>query len=160
MVHELLNGLPPAEVDQVLALGTRITVPSGASLFRLGDPADRLFLTERGRIRLTLPMQVRGREEDILIEEKSPGQTVGWSALIPPYRFTLSATVPLETEVIALSREALRAYFETSPAVGYKISLNLAIVVGRRLQLVQAMWLREMQRTVELRSAPPGDAAR
>jgi len=133
-------------------------VPSGASLFRLGDPAECLFLTESGRIRLTLPMQVRGREEDVLIEEKLPGQTVGWSALIPPYRFTLTATAALETEVIALSREALRSYFESEPSAGYKIGLNLAIVVGRRLQLVQAMWLREVQRTVELRSARPGDA--
>ena len=102
MAYELLSGLSPAEVDQVLALGTRVMVPSGGPLFRLGDAADRLFLTERGRIRLTLPMLVRGREEDILIEEKSPGETVGWSALVPPYRFTLSATAPLETEVIAL----------------------------------------------------------
>ncbi len=155
MDHELLNGLSPAEVEQVIALGTRILVPSGGSLFRLGEPADRIFLTERGRIRLTLPMQLRGREEEILVEEKSPGQTVGWSALIPPYRFTLSARAPLESEVIALPREALRAYFETAPVIAYKISLNLAIVVGTRLQLVQAMWLREMQRTVEQHSAAP-----
>ncbi len=158
MVYELLNGLSDTEIDQVLALGTKMTVPCGASLFRLGDTADRIFLTTRGRIRLTLPMQVRGRQEDILIEENSPGQTVGWSALIPPHRFTLSATAPLETEVIALPREALRAYFETAPAVGYKISMNLATVVGHRLQMVQAMWLREMQRTVELRSASLGSA--
>jgi CRP-like cAMP-binding protein len=174
--NELLSGLSPAEAERVLALGTRMTLPSGATLFRLGDPADRLFLTERGRIRLTLPLQIRGREEDILIEEKTPGQTVGWSALIPPYRFTLSATAPVETEVIALPREALRSYFETTPAVGYKITsnlaavalltyfagnpaagykiaLNLAVVVGHRLQLFQTMWLREVQRTVELRSA-------
>ncbi len=38
-----------------------------------------------------------------MVEERSAGQTVGWSALIPPYRFTLTATAPLETEVIALS---------------------------------------------------------
>ncbi len=158
MEHELLNGLSAPEVDQILGLGTRITVPSGGSLFLLGDPADRIFLTVRGRIRLTLPMQLRGREEEILIEEKSPGQTVGWSALIPPHRFTLSARAPLETEVIALPREALRAYFETSPAIAYRISLNLAILVGHRLQLVQAMWLREMQRTIELRSASAGAA--
>jgi CRP-like cAMP-binding protein len=98
-------------------------------------------------------MLVRGRQEDILIEEKSPGETVGWSALVPPYSFTLSATAPLETEVIALSRETLCAFCDSSPAVGYKIGMNLAILVGQRLQLVQAMWLREMQRTVELRAA-------
>jgi len=157
MVHELLKGLSSAEADQVLALGSRVAVPSGGSLFRLGDTADRLFLTERGRIRLTLPMLVRGREEDILIEEKSPGETVGWSALVPPYRFTLSATAPLETEVIALPREALCTYCEISPVVGYKIGLNLAVLVGQRLQLVQAMWLREMQRTVELQAASVGE---
>ena len=112
MEHELLNGWSAPEVDQILGLGMNRTVPSGGSLFLLGDPADRIFLTVRGRIRLTLPMQLRGREEEILIEEKSPGQTVGWSALIPPHRFTLSARAPLETEVIALPREALRAYLK------------------------------------------------
>ena len=153
MTHELLNGLSSAEIEQVLGLGTRLTVPSGTSLFRLGDPADRLFLTERGRIRLTLPMQVRGKEEDILVEERSPGQIVGWSALIPPYRFTLTATAPLETEVIALPREALVEYFAAHPAAGYKIAMNLAVVIGHRLHLFQTMWLREMQRNVEVRSA-------
>lgn len=153
MTHELLNGLSSAQIDKVLALGSRLTVPSGVSLFRLGESADRLSLVERGRIRLTLPMQVRGREQDILIEEKLPGEAVGWSALIPPYRFTLSATAPVETKIIALSRDALLNCFEGSPEIGQKISLNLAIVVGQRLQLVQAMWLREMQRTVELHSA-------
>jgi len=153
MTHELLNGLSSAEMEQVLGLGTRLTVPSGTSLFRLGDSADRLFLTERGRVRLTLPMQVRGKEEDILVEERSPGQIVGWSALIPPYRFTLTATAPLETEVIALPREALVDYFAAHPAAGYKIAMNLAVVIGHRLHLFQTMWLREMQRNVEARSA-------
>ncbi len=154
MTHELLNGLSSAEAAQVLKLGTKQIVPSGSSLFQLGDAADHLFLTERGRIRLTLPMQVRGREENVFVEERAPGQTVGWSALIPPYRFTLTATAELlEAEVIALPREALREYFATNPSAGYKIALNLAVVIGHRLQLFQTMWLREMKRTVEVRSA-------
>jgi CRP/FNR family cyclic AMP-dependent transcriptional regulator len=153
MPYELLNGLSPAEVEQILELGTRLVVPSGTLLFRLGDPADRLFLTERGRIRLTLPMHLRGKEEDVLAEERSPGQTVGWSALIPPYRFTLSAAASLDTEVIALPQKALREYMAAQPAVGCKIALNLAVVIGHRLQLFQTMWLREMERTVQARSA-------
>ncbi len=146
---ELLKDLTLEETQQVLALGSRITVPRGAALFRLGDVAERLFLIERGRITLTLPMRIRGKEEDVVVEERSSGQAVGWSALIPPYKFTLAAMAPLETEVIALPRESLRMYFAANPAAGYKIALNLAVVVGHRLQLFQAMWLREMQRTVE-----------
>ncbi len=156
MAHEqseLLKNFAAEEVQWVLALGTRIALPSGASLFKLGDPAERLFLIERGRIRLTLPMQVRGSEEDVVVEERTAGQTVGWSALIPPHKFTLTATAPLETEVIALSREELSKHFAAHPIVGYKFTLNLAVVIGHRLQLFQAMWLREMQRTVEQHSA-------
>ncbi len=154
MAHELLNGLSPAEAEQVLKLGTRMIVPSGISLFHLGDPADRLFLVERGRIKLTLPMRVRGREEEVFVEEKGPGQAVGWSALIPPYRFTLTAAAALhEAAVIALPREALLEHFAANPAAGQKMAFNLAVVIGHRLQLFQTMWLREMQRTVEVRSA-------
>ena len=82
-----------------------------------------------------------------------PGQTVGWSALIPPYRFTLRATAPLATEVISLPRGALCDHFLRRPEVGYMVTLNLAAVIGQRLQLFQAMWLREMERMVELRCA-------
>jgi CRP-like cAMP-binding protein len=150
---ELLKDLTADEAQRILAFGSRLTVPSGASLFQLGDPAERLFLIERGRIRLTLPMQVRGRQQDVVVEERTAGQTVGWSALIPPHKFTLAATAPLETEVIALPREDLRKHFAAHPTVGHKITLNLAVVIGHRLQLFQAMWLREMQRTVEKHSA-------
>ena len=153
MTYELLNGLSPADVEQVLALGKRMKLAAGGSLFRLGDTADGVFLIERGRVRLTLPIRVRDREEDMQIEENAPGQLVGWSAMIPPYRFTLSASVPLETEVIAIPRDALQRYFEAQPVQGQKILLNLAIVMGHRLQLVQAMWVREIQRAVEQRSA-------
>ncbi len=154
MAHELLNGLSSGEAEQVLALGTRLTVAGGTSLFHLGDPADRLFLVEGGRIRLTLPMRVRGQEQDIFVEESGPGQTVGWSAMIPPYRFTLAATAAIhEARLIELRRDAVLQYFAANPAAGQRIALNLSIVIGHRLQMFQTMWLREMQRTVEVRSA-------
>ncbi len=150
---DLLAGLTREEALETLALGTRISLTSGAELFGLGSQADHLFLVERGRIKLTLPMRVQGHQEDILVEEKMPGQTVGWSALIPPHRFTLRATTLLESELIALPREALLAFFERRPSVGGAIWMNLAVVIGQRLQMFQAMWVREMQRMVELQCA-------
>ena len=150
---DLLKGLVPDEAERVLALGKRVAVATGAELFHLGDTAESIYLVVRGRLRLTLPMQVRSHEEDILVEERSSGQTVGWSALIPPYRFTLTASAALETEVMALSRVALNGYFGAHPETGYAVSLNLSSVIGHRLQLFQAMWLREIQRMVAMRCA-------
>ena len=150
---DLLQGLAAEETAKVVGLGSRLVLSSGAELFHMGDAAENLYLVVRGRIKLTLPMQVRGRVEDVFVEERAPSQTVGWSALIPPYRFTLTARAPLETEVLVLPRETLREYLATRPEVGYAVSLNLASVIGQRLQVFQAMWLREMERMVELRCA-------
>ena len=97
---------------------SRIVLTNGAELFHLGEVADSIYLISSGRLRLTLPMQVRGQEGNVLVEERSTGQTVGWSALIPPYRFTLTATAALETEVIAIDREALRKCFAESRDCG------------------------------------------
>jgi len=153
MDADLLKSLSPDEADRVLALGKRMVLTSGAKLFHLGDAAECIYLIIRGQIRLTLPMNVRGGEEDVLVEERFSGQTVGWSALIRPYRFTLSATAAMESEVIALRRSDLDGYFMVNPVTGYLVSLNVAGVMGQRLQTVQAMWLREVERMVEARCA-------
>jgi CRP-like cAMP-binding protein len=149
---DLLRGLNPQDADHVRSLGTRIRLTSGAVLFELGARADSVFVVERGRINLTLPMQLGGREQDVLVEERQPGDTLGWSGLIPPHRFTLKAMAPLESEVIALPRDALLTHLTAHPAVGFTVLRNLAAVIGERLHIVQAMWLREMQRVLELRS--------
>ena len=150
MRPELLAELAEADAERVLALGTRSTHSAGAVLFNLGDAADSLFLLERGRIALTLPMQVRGKEQDVLIEERGAGQALGWSALVPPHRFTLKAKALVDSVVIALPRIALSEHLSANPAVGYIVARNVSAVVGQRLQVFQTMWLREMQRVVEL----------
>jgi CRP-like cAMP-binding protein len=147
---ELLNGVAPADVRAITALGRPVALRTGETLFRLGDAADSLFVIDRGRVALTLPMQIREKDEDILIEERAPGQTVGWSAIIAPHRFTLTASALIETEVLALPSAALLDYFAAHPEVGYTVTRNIASVVGQRLQVFQAMWLREMQRVMKL----------
>src|SRR5262249_61176199 len=61
---DLLKGLEQSAADGVLALGNRMLLTTGAQLFHLGDEAESIYLVTRGRLRLTLPMQVRNREED------------------------------------------------------------------------------------------------
>lgn len=145
---DLLKGLAQADVDAVIALGTPHDLAPGATLFRLGDSADAVYLIERGRIALSLPMRLGGRAQDVVIEEYDAGHTIGWSALTPPHRFTLTATTPLATRVLALRRADLMDFCAVSPRAGYLLALNIAAVVGQRLQVMQAMWLREMQRSV------------
>ena len=150
---ELLKGLTADEAGAIVALGARLTLPAGSVLFTLGGEADNAYAIESGRVSLTLPMQVGGREQDVLVEERTAGETVGWSALVPPHRFTLTAKTLIDSEVIAFSRTALLEHFASHPAVGLVVTRNLSAVMGQRLQVLQAMWLREMQRVVTLQYA-------
>ena len=91
---ELLDGLTAEDAAEIKALGVQLDLAAGETLFRLGSAADRLFVLERGRIALSLPMHVGRRgEEEVLVEERLPGQAVGWSALVPPYQCMSSPTV-------------------------------------------------------------------
>ena len=148
---DLLNGLSPAEGDALLSLGSELTSPAGGRLFDLGDTADRLFVLRSGRVVLSLPIKVQGRDEDVTLEERRPGETIGWSGLIPPHRFTLKAVTPEPSLVLTLPRTALFEHFAAHEKVGYVVMRNLAAVIGHRLGLFQTMWLREIQRLVELR---------
>src|SRR5574341_976121 len=104
---DLLAGLADEEAERVLALGSRLPLAAGQVLFNLGDAADSLFVVESGRVALTLPLKLRDGQRDVLIEERSPGQALGWSALVPPHRFTLKAAAAIDSEVLALPRGAL-----------------------------------------------------
>lgn len=148
---DLVKGLSDEETARFVALGVPTNLASGQTLFRLGADADKAYLVMRGRIALTLPLQIRGEEEEVLVEEKLPGETVGWSGLVPPHRFTLNATAAITSELLAFSREAVLDHFAAHPAVGHAVTRNLAAVIGHRLQVFQTMWLREMQRVVEHR---------
>ena len=151
---QLFRGLWPDAANGVMALGASRAVASGTELFHLGERADHFFVVTRGRFSLTLPMQIGGRQEAVLIEERIEGETIGWSALIPPHKFTLTAVAQVDGEVLVFGRDDLLQFLTQHPTAGYTIARNIAEIVGERLQVFQAMWLRQMQQLVELQTRP------
>ncbi|MBI5508705.1 MAG: cyclic nucleotide-binding domain-containing protein [Deltaproteobacteria bacterium] len=148
---DLLEGLADKERDRVLALGEKVTAKSGAVLFTLGEEADRLYILEAGQVNLALPMTVRGTEKDVLVEEKNRGEMLGWSALVPPHKFTLTAKVAVDAELLVLPRGKLGDLINNDARIGHLLMRNLATLVGQRLVKTQTMWVREIQRAVDSR---------
>jgi len=96
-------------------------------------------------VALTMAVGPRAAEPD----DEQPDERVE----VPPHRFTLKGAATVDSELLAFPRASLLDHFAAHPDVGYAVGLNVAAVIGRRLQLVQTMWLREMQRVIELRHA-------
>lgn len=145
---DLFQGVPPNRVEPFVALARPERVRTGNYIFRLGDRAERLFIIRRGVVHLTMPIEMHGNEREVVVQEAHERETVGWSALVEPYRFTMTASTGSDVDLIAFSTRELQTVVEACPDAGLRIMANLAAVIATRLQVMHAMWTRELQRAV------------
>lgn len=145
---ELFAGLSEEDATCVAALAREVSVAAGTTLFRLGEPAQLLYVLRRGRVELTFPLVVMGEPRETRFQSLEPGKTLAWSALVPPHRLTLSARATTHSALLAFDREELQRLLEAHPSIGRVVMSNLAGVVATRLHEVMALWVREVQRNV------------
>jgi CRP-like cAMP-binding protein len=146
---ELFGGLDAAKLGRLGAIGRKRTLESGDYLFLLGDSAQYVSLVVRGLVDLCLPITIGGVLKDITVEAVGPGKTIGWSALVQPFRFTLSARAAAPTEILAFGRLDLEQVFATDPAIERVIRMGISELMVRRLTMFQALWARELQRALD-----------
>jgi CRP-like cAMP-binding protein len=145
----LFEGLDEQGRRRLSAIGRRQTLQSGEYLFLLGDDARDFFAVVKGQVDLCLPMRVRGVLKDVRVESMRAGQPLGWSALVKPYRFTLSARAAEPSEVLGFARRDLLDAFGADLGTGYAFFTKISEVVGVRLLTFQALWVRELQRALD-----------
>lgn len=138
-------------VESLCSHGKVMTFGPHQTVFRRGEDAQELMILLDGFVELFFPLHIVGVTRDVTMETKQAGEVVAWSALVKPYRFTLSGRCPCQCSLISLSRFTLEQFFETDPATGHLFMRNLAGVIGRRLQAMQTLWMHDVQTSVAKR---------
>lgn len=146
---EIFHGLSTGDMRRLSTIANAHALRAGEYLFLLGDNADSLCLVLSGRIELCFPMNVGGIVKDVTVETLGPGKMLGWSALVRPFRFTLSARAAEAAQIVAFTRQDLLAAFDTNPAIARAVLGSISELVADRLSMFQALWARELQRAVE-----------
>ncbi len=146
---ELFDGLDAAKLMRLDAIARKRSLGSGDYLFLLGDSAQYISLVVRGLVDLCLPINVGGVVKDITVEAVGPGKTVGWSALVRPFRFTLSARAAAPAEILAFGRLDLEKLFAADPVIERVVRTGISELMVSRLTMFQALWARELQRTLD-----------
>jgi len=152
---ELFKGLSASRIQRLAAIGRTLTLRTGEYLFLLGDSAQYVSVVTSGQVDLCCPISFGGVVKDITVESVGPGKTVGWSALVKPFRFTLSARAAHASEVIAFARPELLQVFETDPEIERVVLGGVSELMANRLTMFQALWMRELLRTF----SPGGQSA-
>jgi len=129
--HCFTRDMPDEYVERVVAHAELVGVPAGTTLFREGQPAQQLYLLVEGRV--SIEMHVPGRGEQV-VDTVEPCETVGWSWLVPPYRWFFDARATTDVRTVQVDAAALRALAEDDPGFGYALMRRVAAVMLERMQ--------------------------
>ena len=144
----LFAGLDEGILAELAEQAKPVSLQAGQRIFNLGEEARTVLLIVSGTVALKLPLVLRGESKDVTIDEKGEGAALAWSALVPPNKFTLSATAQTDVELLGIEREALGALFEREPRAHAQVMSNLSQVIGSRVAMLEALLIRDLQRWV------------
>jgi CRP-like cAMP-binding protein len=98
---------------QLEPLARRQAFEPGASILQEGRETPFLAAVESGRVALRLRTPELGARVTIATIE--PGELLGWSALVPPFRATADATATERVELVTFDAAALRDQLASDP---------------------------------------------
>ncbi len=130
--HPFLTGLSPAHIRTVAGCAKNERFEAGQFLFREGEEADQFFVIRHGKVAVEIGAPPRGV---VTVQTWTDGEILGWSWLLPPYRWRCSAKATELTRVIALDGKCLRQKCESDHDLGYELLRSFADILARRLDL-------------------------
>lgn len=130
-VHPFFAGLDEATVNLLEGCAHNVHLRAGEHLFYEGEDADRLYVIRKGRVALDVHLTGRG---DHVVDTVDAGEVVGWSWLVPPYRWFFDARAVTAVSAVSIDAACLRAKCDEDPALGYALMQRVAQVMYHRLQ--------------------------
>ncbi len=131
-------GMAPSHLELIAGCGANEHVPSGAHLFREGQPAERFYLIREGAVALEVDAPGRG---EVVIETLHAGDVVGWSWLFPPYRWQFDGCAVEPARLVAFDGLCLRGKCEADHELGYQLMRRFAAAIVERLQATRLQLL-------------------
>ena len=99
-------------------------------------PADKFYLVRSGKVALYIE-----KPREIIIQTIHDGDILGWSWLVPPYRYRFSAKASENTRALALDGKCLREKCESNSDLGYQLLKRLVNILTDRLEATRLQLL-------------------
>jgi CRP/FNR family transcriptional regulator, cyclic AMP receptor protein len=124
---DIFQGLKDEELKIVCQFCQEARADEKSTLCEEGARADKLFILEEGTVSIRF-------EKGASFEIKGPGKILGWSFLVPPYRYTASAVTVTRSRLLVIKSPDFYEMVHRDIKLGLKIMDNLAQLVSSRLK--------------------------
>jgi CRP-like cAMP-binding protein len=136
--HPFFKGLDHQHLHLLVGCASNVVFEQGQTIFREGEQANQFYLIREGRVALEVHAAGIGT---IAIETLQSGDILGWSWLVPPYRWHFDARAVETTRAISIDGECLRNKCEQDRDLGYELLKRFAEIITQRLMATRLQLL-------------------
>ena len=132
---EFFGGLETGYLKKVGNLCRGGSYQEGEMIFKEGDEAKEIYVLVDGRVALEMEVRPVPSRPGIptAVEMVTQGETLGWSALVEPCVYTLSARCITSCRVLAIKGDMLRKVMADDVGLGYELMKRLTKIISSRL---------------------------
>ena len=134
------------QLECLVESSTDLTLDPGSFLFHIDSNLVFFYLVEEGEFEVVFespkldttsgaygaPSQIQ--QEIVVMSRVGPGEILGWSGLVQPFKATSGVRAKTRAKVWAFDCKKLLERFETDCNFGYIMLHTAALVIGKRLQ--------------------------
>ena len=117
---KFFKGFTDAQLEKLAAMAVEESYEAGTQMYKKGDPARSLFMCQEGKVVMVMDnyMGPQRTPMQITVDIITRGESMGWSAVVEPYLYTLGALCIDNCRLIALDAAKLRALMDDDCELG------------------------------------------
>ncbi len=129
--YPFFGGLSDTELKSLAMISEEAEFAKDEFLIREGEDADTLYLILEGDV--CVMVRTDGEDELSKVTPITAGQIVGWSAVVPPYKYTAYVRANSDVKAVAIDGPGMRAMFEMDHDFGYLMLSKIVEIIRSRL---------------------------
>lgn len=132
------QGFSDGHLRRLAGCASLARFPAGTLLLRQNAPAQHFFLLTAGQVLLKAHLPHRGT---VPLETLGGHDALGFSWLVPPYKWHYDARALEETEALSFAADCLRRAMEDDHDLGYLLQGHIIGAMSNRLQAARLQGL-------------------
>ena len=128
--HPFFKGLSVEYLQLLTSHATVVSASAQQRVFKQDTDANHFYIVRSGKVALEIPA-ISG--EPLRAQIVGDSQIIGWSWLLPPFRWLFDARALVPSTLIAMDGIALRAACDADPKLGYDLLRRFAVLMAERL---------------------------
>lgn len=136
--HPFFTGLTEPMLETLAGCAANEVHQAGDLLFREGGDADKFYVVRHGIVAVEVTIPGRGV---VTLQSLHEGDVLGWSWLVPPYRWTFDARARTAARVISLDAICLRKKLLEDHEMAYHLLTRFVGTMSERLHAARMQML-------------------